>query len=1119
MALSLVAVVLALAQSFTGGVRGAVRQADSVVPGVTVQVINEATGTTRETVSNAVGEYDFSAIPPGTYTIRASLEGFKTYERTGIRVATQQFVTVDVILELGSLQETITVTLEAPLVETTNASIGTVLAAEELNTQPSIARNIYMMTGTVPTVISSGNQVFTRLQDLNHPSLVSLGGGARRANNYLIDGVSHADLVNRPSVNPSLEQIESVNVQLHTYDAETGRTGGGTFNVTAKSGGNVFHGSGFYQERPDQWVANSFFGRAAGQAKPDSYFHNAGGGIGGPIARNRTFFWFAIEGYTSLDSRSSTLRVPTTRERRGDFSRSVNGAGQLVTIYDPLTTRPDPATGQPTRDPFFGNVIPPDRLNPVALNILNYYPLPTRDVSDGAANFDSTADQTGYAIMSSIKLDHRFSNLVSASGLYITNNTSRTNENFWERGQGPNRFADPRDGTLDRTLHLVALNNTWLPANNTVVTLRAGYTRLQDDDSTTIEFDPSQLGFSQTFLGAQQIRKFPRGTVADYEGFGAVDPTPRVWDTWSVNGTASRLLGRHTLKGGLEFRVLGVDTQSFVGGSGDLRFDRFYTSANPLANGTATSGNALASFLLGYPSGDPGNQSQITVSSPFSAYVRYFGGYFQDDFRISPNVTLNAGLRVEHEDGLREREDQITVGFDRTIGGLIYAGQNGANNYQGNPKAVKLSPRLGLAYVLNPKTVLRTGYGIYWAPWNYQPVSGVNYGQIGFVRQTFINQGQFIPATTLTDPFPNGALQPVGNALGPLTGVGGQIEFIDQNKGSPWVQQYSVDLERQIGESFSAGVEYVGATGRSLGLGGSNDGILNINQLDPGHLSLGAALLEQVPNPFFGLPPGQGFAVTSPTVQRRQLLRPFPQFGDILMRQATLGRSQYHGIVFKAEKRIAGWWGGRASYTYSRLRDNQFGETNFLQPNSPEALNAYDVDAEYSLGLLDVPHKISIAPAFELPFGVRVSSIIAIESGFIVPAASSTNNTNLFTRMQRANPTRTDPVTSGDREERILGQWLTPAGYVVPAAFTLGTAPRTDGRVRGPHRNNIDVAVAKSMGLGGRVRGELRVEVLNLTNTVKVIGPIHTVGSSGFGQIRSQSGFMRMAQLMFRVTF
>ncbi|MEQ1870934.1 MAG: TonB-dependent receptor [Vicinamibacterales bacterium] len=1144
---------VAAGQTYTGGVRGAVREADAVVPGVTVGLINEASGQSRETVSNAVGEYNFAAVPPGVYTVKAALEGFKAYERKGVRVATQQFVTIDVVLELGTLQETVSVTTEVPIVETTNASLGTVVDSDDLNALPSVARNMYMMSVMVPTVVSSGNQVFTRLQDLNHPSLVSLGGGARRANNYLIDGVSHADLVNRPSVNPSFEAIEGVNVQLHTYDAETGRTGGGTYNVTAKSGGNRWHGSAFYQERPSAWVANNFFNVAAGQPRPNTYFHNSGGGIGGPILKNRTFFWYSAEGYKSLDSRSSTLRVPTARERAGDFSQSVNASGQLITIYDPLTTRTDPATGLLVRDAFPGNVIPANRLNPVALNILKYYPLPTRDVSNGAANFESTADQTGFAIMSSGKIDHRFSNLVSASGLYITNKTSRTNENFWERGQGANRFADPRDGTLDRSLHLVALNNTWLPTDRTVLTLRYGYSRLQDDDSTTIEFDPSQLGFSQTFLDAQQISKFPRGSVTDYEGFGAVDPTPRIWTSWGINGTASTLVGRHTLKAGAEFRLLGVDTQSLVGGSGDLRFDRFYTSANPLANGTATSGNALASLLLGYPSGDPGNQSQLTVSGAMSAFVKYYGAYVQDDFRLNKKITLNYGLRIEHEDGLRERDDQFTVAFDRTLnpggalgnvvvngqavrGGLVYAGQNGAPNYQGSPMAAKFSPRVGVAYSFNPKMVLRSGYGVYWAPWNYQPVAGVNYGQIGFVRQTFISQGQFVPTTDLTNPFPTGALQPVGNTLGALTGVGGQIEFIDQDKGAPWIQQYSADLERQLGTSFSVGVEYVGATGRSLGLGGSNDAVVNINQLDPRYLSLGASLLDQVANPFFGLPAGQGFAVTSPTVQRRQLLRPFPQYSDVLMRQHTAGRSQYHAAVFKAEKRMAGGWGGRVAYTYSRLMDNQFGETNFLQPNTPEALNAYDLDAEYARGLIDVPHKLTIAPMVELPFGPgkrwltngvgsailggwSVSSIIGLESGFLIPASSVTNNTNLFTRMQRPNATGTDPVTTGNRDDRILSQWLTGAGYAVPSAFTLGTAPRTDNNVRGPHRNNIDVAIAKNVPLGGGVSGQLRLEIINLTNTVKVIGPIQTVGSAGFGQIRQQSGFMRIVQMMFRATF
>ncbi len=1140
------------AQTSTGAVRGAVRESDTVVPGVTVELVSESTGAVRDAVSNEVGEYNFAAVQPGVYTVRAALEGFRTYERRGVTIGAQQALTIDVTLEVGALQETVTVTGAAPLVDRSSASIGTVMPATELNTLPSVARNAYMMSVTVPTVVSSGNQVFTRLQDLNHPSLVSLGGGARRANNYLIDGISHTDLVNRPSVNPSFESIDSVSVQLHTYDTEMGRTGGGTYNVAAKSGTNVLRGSAFFQVRPSALVANNFFNQRAGQPKTDSYFYNGGGGFGGPIVRDRTFFWYAGEAYKSLDSRSSTLRVPTTRERAGDFSQSVNAAGQLVVIYDPLTTRTDPATGALVRDPFPGNRIPAERMNTVARNILQYYPLPTRDVSNGAANLDSTADQTGYAVMSSVKIDHRLTDAVSLSGLYITNQTSRTNENFWERGQGPQRFADPRDGTLDRRLHLLALNNTWLTGNNTVFTLRYGYTSLKDDDSTTIDFDPSALGFHPGYLAAMQVRKFPVGTVADYESFGAVDPTNRVWSSWSTNGTMSKLVGRHTLKFGFDFRRLMVDTQSFTGGSGDLRFDRFYTSANPLANGTATSGNAFASFLLGYPSGDPGNQSRFTISSPLNGFVNYYGLYAQDDFRVSPRLTLNYGLRLEREDGLRERNDAFTVGFDRTAspggslaavvvngspvrGGLIFAGQNGASDYQGDPPAVKPAPRIGVVYSLDPQTVVRTGYGIFWAPWNYQPVSGVNYGQMGYVSQTFVSQDQFVPTVGLDNPFPAGVSRPVGSALGPLTGVGGQVEFIDQTKGAPWVQQYSIDVTREMTPNTSVGVEYVGATGHSLGLGGSNDAVLNINQLDPRHLTLGAALLDQVPNPFFGLPAGQGFAVTSPTVQRRQLLRPFPQFGDILMRQSTLGKSQYHALVLKAERRFSGGWGGRASYTFSRLRDNQFGETNYMQPNTSEALNAYDLSGEYAVGLIDVPHKLTMTPIVDLPFGPgkrwattgvpaallggwNVSAIISFESGFPVALASSTNNSNLFTRMQRPNLTGQDPLTEGGYEDRIVNGWLSPGGFAVPAAFTLGTAPRTDGGIRGPARNNVDLAVAKDIPMGG-MRGEFRLEVINLTNTVKVIGPIHTVGSAGFGQIRSQSGFMRLTQLMFRLTF
>jgi hypothetical protein len=444
-------------------------------------------------------------------------------------------------------------------------------------------------------------------------------------------------------------------------------------------------------------------------------------------------------------------------------------------------------------------------------------------------------------------------------------------------------------------------------------------------------------------------------------------------------------------------------------------------------------------------------------------------------------------------------------------------------------------------YSVNPRTVIRGGYGIYQSPWNYQGIGASNYGQIGYSQNTFINQGQFFPTTSLTNPFPSGVVQPRGNSLGALESVGTNIDFIDQDKKAPYVQQYSFDLNRELPGNIAIGFEYNGATGRNLGLGGSNDGTININQLDPRHLALGAALTQQVPNPFAGLLPGTG--LNGATISRAQSLRPFPQFGNIIMRQSTLGKNQYHAAIFKLDKRMSNGWGGRINYTYSRLKDNQFAEGNSYAFSNGNAQNVYDLDAEYSIGLLDVPHKIVISPIIELPFGEgkrwatsgaaaailgdwTISSIIAFESGF--PIALSTNSNNLssaFFPMQRPNATGADPVTDGNREDRLFytganpGLWLNRAAWVNPGPFQLGTEPRTRGDIRTPHRNNWDFVASKDVRLGGQARAQIRLEVLNITNTVKTLGPRTAVDAANFGQVNGQRGFMRLTQLMFRMSF
>src|SRR5919197_5288725 len=332
-------------QGFQGGVRGAIKDAGGVLPGVEVTLTNEKTNISRSTTTNERGEYVFSNVDPGTYAVKAVLAGYKTIDRREIRIGTQQFLTLDLMMEVGAIEENVTVTGQAPLIETSNASQGTVLDSAALQTLPSPGRAAFLIGTTVPTVIPTGDTQFNRQQDQTNASLLSLGGGTRRGNNYTLDGVPITDLRNRASANPSIEALEDMKVQVHTYDAEMARTGGGVFNITLKSGSNSFRGTGFYQTRPIWGQTNNYFAQiahnvalakgdtatAAKNDKPDSPYYLGGGGFGGPIKKNRTFFWFATESYTDVQTRNAAELMPTALERQGNFSQTTRN-GQPVII-------------------------------------------------------------------------------------------------------------------------------------------------------------------------------------------------------------------------------------------------------------------------------------------------------------------------------------------------------------------------------------------------------------------------------------------------------------------------------------------------------------------------------------------------------------------------------------------------------------------------------------------------------------------------------------------------------------------------------------------------------------------------------------------------------------------
>jgi hypothetical protein len=498
----------------------------------------------------------------------------------------------------------------------------------------------------------------------------------------------------------------------------------------------------------------------------------------------------------------------------------------------------------------------------------------------------------------------------------------------------------------------------------------------------------------------------------------------------------------------------------------------------------------------------------------------------------------------------------------RTLqGGVIYAGVDGAPEYQGNLPALTASPRVGMAWSASPRTVVRAGYGLFSAPWQY---SATEHGQIGFTRQTALIQSSgatTVPLTTLDDPFAStGILPPVGSSLGLATNLGGNITIVDENRSWSKVHQYSIDVQRELPGDMAVTIGYTGATGRDLGFGGTNNTLVNINQVDPNVARAvfpgpngtwdAAALRAAVPNPFFGIP-GMGELAARATVPAGQLLRPYPHFGDVMVSERTEGgRRQYHAATFKLDKRTGNsWWGGRFNYTWSQTKDNQFGETSFYTRSLAQPQNYYDLDAEYSISNFDSPHRIVLAPIVRIPgptsgwanrfFGDWMFTAIGeFVSGAPLQVSRSfgasepnlgLNPSNVGGNASRQRPnivgdpnidaSDADRVASADHPSAV---WFNRDAFSNPGAGTFGNAPRTQGDARWQFRKTLDVVFAKNVRFAGTQAGEVRFEILNLTNTAKfAAGSTNTdaVDLTSFSRITAQASFMRIWQLTFRYRF
>ena len=1136
---------VAFGQTFQGSLRGRVVDPDGAgTPDAKLTLIDEGTSVTRTTISKTSGEYDFAAVRPSTYTLSVEAPGFKHLERKGVPVETQAAVNLDVTLEIGRVNESVNVTAETPPLQVADASTGQELDNQKITDLPILGRNPFFLGKLAQSVVFVANPKFARMQDQNGNSQVGIAGGPLRTNNVLVDGISITDSNNRAVIVPSPEAVQELKIQASTYDAEVGRTGGGSFNTLLKSGTNDFHLSAVGHLRETPWLANNFFANRAGQAIANQPFEDWAGSLGGPViipklynGNNKTFFFVTTESYRETDGSTTVLSAPTALEKAGNFSQSLYKNGTQQVIYDPLST--NLTTG--ARTPFPNNIIPPSEISSSGLQLASYYPLPNAPTPYyGAPNYNFTGSYPNRGDQRTAKMDREFTPWFRASGSFVYQKTFETD---YPNNIFPNVATPNQTYCCDRKIDATQANATITPNATTVIAVRWGFNRFYSRSTQeSAGFNLASLGLPQTLVSVTPDPAFPAITMADVSSFGGGTAAQDVYYSRSTNTTLSKFLGRHTIKTGFEFRTL-HDAGTPAQGPTSLGFSTVFTQAKP-QSAMAGTGASLATLLLG----DVTSGSQNVVAN-FNDFLRYYGWFVQDDFRVSRKLTVNLGIRFEHEGGIQEEQNKLIVGFAAATanplqqavaasglqvpGGVEYAGVNGNPTQTGNPLAIKYAPRIGVAYQIDNRTVVRGGYGIYWVPTFFSYQNAIGYSQTtSIVASTNSN---FTPAATINNPYPDGLLQPTGNTLGALSGVGQGITIFDpQTRSAGYVQEYSLEVQREIPSGFVLSLGALGSHSLHLLQNGQN-----IDQLNPGLFATAQTQLaahSSVANPFYGN--GGVGTIGTATVSPVQLLLPYPEYTSVSLSTSGTASARYYSFYFRAQRRFSNGLSVLASYTWSRSNDNIIGlnTAGASQVASVSgAQNAYNLPAEWSLSTQDVPNRFTTALTYELPFGKgkqflansraldwvlggwSANAFGVIQTGYPLSVTQTNNNSVLGASYQRPNATGVSPITSGSTDDRING-WLNPAAFSAAPEFTFGNTSRFID-ARGPGLFNWDLSLFKTFAVHERFKAQFRAEALNTANTVYFGNPTTNINSSSFGVITTQINNPRLLQLGVRFTY
>ncbi|MEK7405535.1 MAG: TonB-dependent receptor [Acidobacteriota bacterium] len=1113
----LLAAAVAPGQEFRGTILGRVLDTSgAVVPRAAITVTNTETRVSVKLESAENGNYTVPFLIPGRYRVAAQVQGFKAFVREGIEVQVQDRVHVDVVLEPGVVTETVLVRSEAPLLEASTASVGEVIDQTKIINLPLNGRNPYLIARIAPGVQPTDARSFARPFDNGATSNISMGGNPNSSNDVLLDGIPNVDAGNTVAFIPSVEAVQELKVQTNTFDAEFGRAAGGVVNVTVKSGTNILHGALQEFWRNDHLEANNFFNNRVGQGKPRQRFHMFGANAGGPVylpraydGRNRTFIFGSWESIRQTDPTSLVATVPTREQRAGDFSKTYDGRGRFLPIFDPFTSRPNPArAGAYIRDPFPDNRIPRALLDPVALKILELYGQPNQPGLPFSADdnfFWSGSSPDNYDAFIA-RLDHNFS---SNQRMFARVSASRRprlgDDDIFETLATQSGFSNrlSRGAALDYV-------NSLRP--NVLLNVRYGLVRYGNIyQYRPADFKLTSLGFPASLAGQVMEQQFPRIEMAGIVTVGQSGNSESLDDVHTLQANMTRIGSRHTMKWGGDIRVYRDVGLSVGYASGSYSFNQGFTRGpDPVRD--LVSGHSVASFLLGTPSS---GSIPKNVGPAFQNV--YYAGYLQDDVRISPRLTVNLGLRYEYEGPRTERYNQMTRGFAFNTrnplqerapalglwGGLQFAGVGGQPRGQTDPERLNFAPRFGVAWQVNSRVVVRAGYGVFFAGTsNYGGGTGASPG-FSVSTPMVTSLDSVTPQDRLSNPFPKGLLNPIGSSQGLSTLLGQGVSFVDVERRSTYTQQYSVGIQFEPVRNLLIETAYVGNRGLHLR---NND--LQLNQISEESQRLEDQLLLRVPNPFFGLI--ETGSLASSTTTRGQLLRPYPHFTGVSMRDPTIGSATYHSFQLKVERRLAQGFTLLAAYTNAKLLDDIGSRQSHR-----------NLKAERALSSINRPQRLVLSGVYEIPLGPgqrytlgnppvmrkllegwQLNWLVAFQGGGPLTVTSAVNNTNSFGGGQRPDSTGRSAKLSGSVTER-LNRYFDTSQFVDARPFQFGNLARTLPDVRGPGLNNFDISVIKNTTIRESLRLQFRCEGFNVWNHPAFENPGTSFGTGSFGRINA----------------